>query len=144
MGLPRSCYQRMKFLLHYQEERRGKGPYLSTDYRGNPPRKVSNEPTRLCSNTCSQEARARRTQAQKKPTYTKERGRGKRGFHPMALIYSKKEREGSNLLINFEAEEPVLSSFIRSGKLKKEIEGEETKDQGTRLIIGRETEHEHA
>jgi len=62
----------------------------------------------------------------------------------MALIYSKKEREGSNLLINFEAEEPVLSSFIRSGKLKKEIEGEETKDQGTRLIIGRETEHEHA
>ena len=48
MGLPRSCYQRMKFLLHYQEERRGKGPYLSTDYRGNPPRKVSTQPTRLC------------------------------------------------------------------------------------------------
>jgi len=60
----------------------------------------------------------------------------------MAFIYEKKEREGSNVLINFEAEEPLLLLLKR--KLKKEIEGEETKDEGTRLLIGRETEHEHA
>lgn len=57
----------------------------------------------------------------------------------MAFIYEKKEREGSNVLINFEAEEPLLLLLKR--KLKKEIEGEETKDEGTRLLIGRETEH---
>jgi len=88
LDLPRCSYQKAFSLLL----ERGKGKGTLFIYRLPSLPKVPTQPTRLCSNTSSQEA-GRRTQAQRH-IHTKDRRSGNRGLNPMASIYSKKERQG--------------------------------------------------